>query len=141
MYMYQATLFCDSCGEAIRKQLDEENKSPKDIENEYSYDSDDYPKSCGTENENDSINHCDSNDKCLEAINLADYGLDKKAALVGMETRLIGCLLTSSLTSDGIEWLQNTIHEANCPNCSKDDTEYQKALYELWKNEFDCYLT
>lgn len=39
-YIYQADLHCEDCIEKIKKNL----KEPENLENEYSYDSDDYPK-------------------------------------------------------------------------------------------------
>ena len=43
-FMYQADLWCDSCGEAIRKRLTCQGKSPADLDDEYSFDSDVFPK-------------------------------------------------------------------------------------------------
>ncbi len=140
MYMFKASLYCDSCGEAIRAELDSNGEKPKDIDHDYTYDSDDYPKYCGNDNESDSIDHCESNNNCNEAIDLCDYGMRPDAELKGAETRLIGALLTDSFTEDCQNWLIKTLNRAKCPECGKDTTEYQKALYQLWAEEFEAYL-
>ena len=44
VYVYQADLYCEACGEEIRAALDAEGKRPEDPSNEISYDSDEYPK-------------------------------------------------------------------------------------------------
>jgi len=43
-YMYQADLYCDDCGKAIREKLTREGKAPADPDNEHSYDSGKFPK-------------------------------------------------------------------------------------------------
>ncbi len=43
-YIYQAALYCDSCGSEIKQRLKDESKRPKDWRDEDSYDSDEYPK-------------------------------------------------------------------------------------------------
>ena len=43
-YIYKAALYCENCGEDIRESLTKAGFAPKDPEDEYSYDSDDFPK-------------------------------------------------------------------------------------------------
>ena len=44
VYVYQAALLCEDCGEATRQRLTEAGKAPHDIDDETTYDSDDFPK-------------------------------------------------------------------------------------------------
>lgn len=60
--MYCAALYCEDCGEDIRKQLDAEGKAPADRDDESSFDSDQYPKGPYGDGggEADTPQHCDS---------------------------------------------------------------------------------
>ena len=58
-YMYNAALYCEPCGEQIREDLTKQGKAPSDPEDEYSYDSDDFPKGPESSGESDSPSHCD----------------------------------------------------------------------------------
>ena len=75
MYVYQADTYCDSCGEAIRAQLRASGDAPADPDDEWSYDSDDFPKGPCAEEETDGPDHCASYGDCLEGVDLARYGL------------------------------------------------------------------
>jgi len=66
VYMYQASLYCESCGEKIRAELTAADKVPADPSDEYSYDSGDFPKGPERESESDSPSHCDRCDVFLE---------------------------------------------------------------------------
>ena len=46
LYMFQAALYCEDCGERLRADLDKQGKTPADPEDERMYDSDNYPKEC-----------------------------------------------------------------------------------------------
>jgi hypothetical protein len=61
-YAYQAALYCQSCGEAIRAVLDAKGERPANPQDEYSYDSDNYPKGPLADGggESDCPNHCDN---------------------------------------------------------------------------------
>jgi hypothetical protein len=92
-YIYQAALWCDDCGEAIRKRLNEAGEGPEDPGDETSYDSDDYPKGPSPDDdESDSPNHCESGAECPNAI-LLDDGT-KVGAIV------------SGLTDEGIAYVR-----------------------------------
>lgn len=92
-YIYQAALWCDDCGEAIRKRLDEAGEAPEDPSDESSYDSDDYPKGPDSDDdEADSPSHCDSGAECLNALELDDGS--KVGAIV------------SGLTDEGVVYVR-----------------------------------
>ena len=58
-YIYQADVYCENCGESIRKQLRAEGKAPEDELDHYTYDSDDFPKDAQVEREeSDSPQYC-----------------------------------------------------------------------------------
>lgn len=59
-YIFQADLYCDSCGRQIAEQLRLEGKAPEDESEECTYDSDDFPKYAGDEGggETDCPQHC-----------------------------------------------------------------------------------
>ena len=60
MYIYQAALLCDECGEAQRLALNMEDGAPEDPSDETTYDSDVYPKGPYDDTEEaDSPQHCD----------------------------------------------------------------------------------
>ena len=55
-YIYKAELFCETCIEQIKQTL----QKPENFTDEYSFDSDDYPKGPYTDGggESDSPQHC-----------------------------------------------------------------------------------
>jgi hypothetical protein len=58
-YIYQADVYCEPCGRTIRFVLTQSGKSPADIDDESSYDSDDFPKVADWEHwEADNPQHC-----------------------------------------------------------------------------------
>ena len=59
VYVYQAALLCEGCGEAERESLDAGGDGPEDPDDESTYDSDDYPKGPTEEGESDTPSHCD----------------------------------------------------------------------------------
>ncbi len=81
-YIYQAALYCEACGEAIRARLDLglDGAPPLDPDDETSYDSDDYPKGPHAVDEADCPQHCDACHVFLEN-DLTDEG----AAYVAMQ--------------------------------------------------------
>lgn len=92
-YVYQAAVFCDECGEKIKKDLNREAwagkiseaEIPADPTDDRSYDSDDYPKGPFDvgDQESDSPIHCD---KC-------------------------GVFLENQLTREGQEYVIEAVHK------------------------------
>src|SRR5579872_4156229 len=89
--IFDADLYCGGCTDEICAELDKDGKKPEDVNDQSSYDSDEYPKRTDLENEeSDSPQHCGMHEKCVNAIKLP----------CGSK---IGAWLGGSLTSDGIE--------------------------------------
>jgi hypothetical protein len=57
-YIYQADVYCEPCGDALRRRLDKQGKTPTDPSDESSYDSDQYPKGPYYNQEADGPEHC-----------------------------------------------------------------------------------
>ena len=66
-YIYRADIYCDDCGRAICKRLQAAGKAPADPDNGWSYDSDDYPKRAGDDEESDTPEHCAAGERCVNA--------------------------------------------------------------------------
>jgi len=116
-YIYQADVWCDDCGEAIRARLTAEGKAPADPDNEWSYDSDDFPKRAGNDEESDCPQHCAAGEKCLNAITLPSG--DKVGLLFG------------ELTSDGIAYVQEAIEVATAATGGQG-----KEVIKLWQQYY-----
>ena len=84
VYVYQAALLCEGCGEAERESLDAGGDGPEDPDDESTYDSDDYPKGPTEEGESDTPSHCDHCHVFLE----------------------------SDLTSEGVEYVRDAVQRA-----------------------------
>jgi len=112
-YIYCADIYCDSCGEAIKEDLDKRGLTPADPSDEYSYDSDEYPKWASDSEESDCPQHCGSHEECLEAIEL-DSG------------RKIGAPI-GELTTHGVEYLREAIAEGG-------------EVAEFWTEHYCDYL-
>lgn len=94
-YTYSADVYCDACGESIREEITKEGKAPKDPDNEYTYDSGDFPKYYGAESEeSDGPENCGSGSECL-----SNPGMD------------YGAFLENRLTSEGYRYLQEMLNE------------------------------
>lgn len=109
-YIYFADIYCDDCGDAIKKQLEQEGKTPECPEDERSFDSDEYPKWCDDESESDCPQHCGSHADCLNAE-------------VMPSGHKIGCLLGTSLTDEGIEYVRQAVIEGG-------------EVAEYWRQQF-----
>lgn len=72
VYVYQAALYCEPCGEAIRERLTKEGSAPADPDDETSFDSDEFPKGPCDEGESDTPSHCDACREFLESDLTAD---------------------------------------------------------------------
>ena len=116
--IYNADVWCDSCADKIRQSVRDERAlaglPPIDEQDEYSYDSDEFPKYMNDDEESDSPQHCASNEECLEAIVLPSG-------------RKIGALLSAELTSDGVKYVEEYINEGG-------------EVSELWAEHFKSYF-
>jgi hypothetical protein len=103
VYMYKAALYCEDCGKAIRQQLDRAEKTPDNVNDESSYDSDDYPKGPYPNGggEADCPQHCDNGANCINAEIVARPKTEYK----------VGCFLDNDLTQDGVKYVVNAIFE------------------------------
>lgn len=83
VYIYQADVYCEPDGLAIRDRLDEGGSRPADPGDESSYDSDDYPKGPYPDGggESDTPQHC----------------------------AVCGLFLENPLTSDGLEYVKEFV--------------------------------
>lgn len=150
-YIYAADCWCPSCAETIRNRIAGEianaavtafkEKLRCDMPSERSqslyhdlssvildevdklaetdYDSDDFPKGPFAEEEVDSPPHCGSGEDCEEAEDLGD----------GCK---IGALLSTSLTTHGVDYLNEMIGE-------KALNDHQKKVHQFWREQFDSY--
>ena len=75
-YVYRADLWCSDCGRAIRARLDAEGKRPANVRNEYTYDSDEYPKGPHPNGggEANYAQHCGAGADCLNAVTIRSHG-------------------------------------------------------------------
>lgn len=97
-YIYQADVWCDDCGRAICKRLKHEGKAPADPDDEWSFDSDDYPKRAGDDEETDTPQHCAAGEHCVNAVTLPSG--EKVGHLFG------------ELTAVGTEYVKEAIADA-----------------------------
>ena len=125
VYMFQGALLCEDCGRDVQDNLRKMGKAPEDEDDEESFDSDDFPKGPFSDGggEADSIHHCDSNGECLNAIKLP----------CGSK---IGAWLGNSLTSEGDEWLAESIRES----IFKDDA-HGRQVNRLWRIKYSDPLS
>jgi hypothetical protein len=96
-YTYQADVWCDACGEAIKADIAREHPAivPRDPDDEHTFDSNDYPKHYDPESEeSDSPENCVSGSTCLSNIG-AGYGV----------------FLENQLTQEGYRYLKTMLDE------------------------------
>ncbi|GAF74579.1 unnamed protein product [marine sediment metagenome] len=100
VYIYAADIYCKQCGEAIRERITREGTAPADLDDEVSYDSDEFPKGPYSDGggEADCPQHCGSGPDCLNAIELDDGSK-------------VGAWLENELTTDGVEYVREAIRE------------------------------
>ncbi len=84
VYIYNASLYCEACGEKAREELTAEGKAPDDVEDESSYDSGDFPKGPYPVSEADYPHYCDD----------------------------CGAFLENPLTSEGVDYVRGLIEDA-----------------------------
>ena len=109
-YIYDADLWCNSCGEDIVARLTSEGKAPTNPDDEHSFDSGEFPKAVGDPGESDCPSHCGGGEECLEAEILPGG-------------RKIGALLSTSLTSDGVEYVKEAVANGG-------------EVAEFWREQF-----
>ena len=99
-YIYCADIYCAYCGEAIRAQITREGFAPADPDDEYGYDSDEFPKGPFMDGggEADCPQHCGAGADCLNALELSDGSR-------------IGAFLDNPLTSEGVDYVRAAIRE------------------------------
>lgn len=118
-YIYCADIYCDDCGAAIRDRLTGEGKAPADPSDEWSYDSDEFPKCVGDDDESDTPQHCAVGEDCINAIRIGDGDDDKVGLLFG------------ELTHDGTAYIEDAIDEAN-----RDGSTWSRAVVGLWYRHY-----
>ncbi len=107
--IYCADIWCDECAQAIRDDVRAHGKAPVDPDDEHSYDSDEFPKHAGDNDESDCPQHCAAGESCLNAQTLSDGNK------VG--------LLLGGLTNTGIEYVEEAIAEGG-------------LVAEFWRAEY-----
>lgn len=119
---YRADVWCDDCGKAIRKRLTAEGKAPADPSNEWSYDSDDFPKCAGNDDEADFPQHCAADKDCINAIRIGEGDDDRIGLLFG------------ELTRDGMTYVEEAIDDANHNGHSWRSRE--NSVVALWYSHY-----
>jgi hypothetical protein len=113
VYIYCAEIYCDDCGEEIKKDILAEHPDFNGrFDDEFNYDSDDFPKYANDDGESDHPQHCGAGSDCINAIEL--FG----------NTR-IGDLIGTNLTADGIKYVKNAVRAGG-------------LVAEYWREQFDC---
>ena len=102
-YIYSADIYCEDCGEAIRKRITQEGFAPANPDDERSYNSDEFPKGpyCDGGGEADYPQHCGAGPGCINAIELPEgfpHTITK-----------IGAWLENELTTDGVYYVREAI--------------------------------
>jgi len=116
-FIYCADVYCDDCGNAIRRRLTDGGKAPADPSDEWSYNSNDFPKGACDDDESDAPQHCAVGEDCINAI------------WIDENTR-VG-LLFGKLTSDGITYIEEAIDDANRINHTWD-----KIVVGFWYRHY-----
>jgi hypothetical protein len=114
-YIYQADVYCRDCGREICRRLKREGLAPENPDDEWTFDSDEYPKRAGDDDEADTPQHCASGEHCINAVMLPS------GEKVGY--------LSGELTAVGVEYVKEAIAEAEAGIGSKEVTD-------LWRENF-----
>lgn len=110
-YIYAADIWCDDCGEAIKSRIIAEGNAPADPDDEYSYDSGEFPKYVDGSSEADSPQHCAAGEDCINAYEFPG----------GFK---IGVWLENDLTTDGEDYVKEAVREGG-------------EVAELWREWHD----
>lgn len=125
-YIYAANIWCDDCGESIKKRAIAEGKDT------YSYDSDEFPKRYNGSLKAGCPQHCAADADCINAIEFDD----------GTK---IGAWLGNDLTTEGVDYVKETIREAR-EDCGCPDVAALRKAQEdcgcpdvaaLWAKHYD----
>lgn len=111
-YIYNADIYCEDCGEAIKADLIAKGNAPENPDDETTFDSDDFPKGPFEDEASDFPQHCGAGADCLNATVLSD----------GTK---IGVFLENPLTTDGRNYVKEKINEK--PN----------EINRLWAEHYD----
>jgi len=125
MYVYNADLYCDDCGEGIAAHLFERGA-------EDTGDSDAYPQST-IESESDSPNHCACGAECHNRVDLTAYGLTEEDRRETGAPRYVGALIEEDLTEDGVAYAREMIEDG-------DASPYQRALHRFWRESYPAVM-
>lgn len=112
--IYAADVWCADCAEKIKQRIRDEGFAPEDEDDQYSYDSDEFPKDCDVSCESDTVEHCAAGEDCINAIDLDGFK--------------IGCWLENDLTTEGGDYVVEAVREGR-----KDGNE----VMELWAEYYD----
>ncbi len=97
VYIYNADIYCEDCGEAIRQQLYQDPSAcvPINRDDEESYDSDDFPKGPYPDGggEADYPQHCGAGPECVNATRIGDIAMSKD---VNAAARAVGAAITAA---------------------------------------------
>jgi len=127
--IYQADIFCDGCADEIRERLwlesedyniyvtIDEWEEANGYDDEWSYDSDEYPKRCSDDEESDSPQHCGGHEGCVNAEVLSD----------GTK---VGYCFGNDLTSDGIDYLREAVADDVC------NGDLDSVAVEIWMDRY-----
>ncbi len=113
MYIYNADVYCDLCGDNIMEDLDDDCV-------EDTGDSNDYPQYFGEDFENDSPTHCGMDESCLDAEIIIEPNF---------YIRKVGSQIDTILTSYGVDYIKEVINEKPKSGCAV-----------LWKSTYSDYL-
>lgn len=121
VYISKADLWCQKCGEKICEELNALGLKPKDVEDERTYDSDDYPKISWDNGESDFVRFCASGGDCLDPLILNDesHGIEHK----------YGCYLGGDLTKEGLVTLLDQILDAALEGELSEILKFELSLY------------
>jgi len=114
-YIYQADVWCDDCGRAICKRLKRKGKATANPDDEWTFDSDEYPKRAGDDEESDMPRHCAAGGECINAVTLPS------GENVG--------LLFGELTAVGVEYVKAAVAESQVGLGSKEVTDLWQQHY------------
>lgn len=113
VYFYNADIYCEDCGDDIKRRIRKELKATGSKDSPVSQDSNEWPQAVADGGgESDCPQHCASQGECLNATAYLDS--DHKS----------GLFLENPLTSDGEEYVREQ-HRTNC-----------SAITQMWLEHY-----